>query len=191
MIIGICGKSGSGKSTVARAIQNNTPNAVHCDIDKIGHQSLTIKEAKEELVSIFGPSIITDNEIDRKKLSKLVFDSKENMKQLENITWNHMKTLLDEIIEENKDNLLILDWILLPKTDYFDKCDVKILLDVPYETRLERALQRDNITKEAFDLRDKASIEYEKDDFDLVINQRESQAIILGINKIRKMVQSA
>ena len=40
-------------------------------------------------------------------------------------------------------------------------CDVKILLDIPYEIRKKRAMKRDNITEEAFDLREQASINFD------------------------------
>ena len=49
MIIGICGKSGSGKSRLAREIMKLSKNeVVHLDIDKVGHNALTPKEAQEE-----------------------------------------------------------------------------------------------------------------------------------------------
>ena len=57
-------------------------------------------------------------------------------------------------------------------------CDLKILLDIPYEIRKQRAMLRDNITEEAFDLREKASIDYEADKFDHVI--RGDQEIEVG-----------
>ena len=54
MIIGICGKSGSGKSTLARQIIKHNKNAIHLDIDEIGHQVLLIDEVKNELEKSFG-----------------------------------------------------------------------------------------------------------------------------------------
>ena len=44
MIIGICGKSGSGKSTIAKQIISKYKTAVHLDIDKIAHKSHKDKE---------------------------------------------------------------------------------------------------------------------------------------------------
>ena len=39
MLIGICGKSGSGKSTISNIIKDYFDNTVIIDIDKIGHES--------------------------------------------------------------------------------------------------------------------------------------------------------
>lgn len=37
---------------------------------------------------------------------------------------------------------VILDWILLPITKYFNMCDIKVLLDVPTEIRKYRTIKR-------------------------------------------------
>lgn len=174
MIIGICGKSGSGKSTIAKQITSRYQNAVHLDIDKIAHKSHKDEEVKRKIINTFTESILTDNEIDRKKLGRIVFASKEKMKLLEDITLEFMEKEIDNFINENKDKIIILDYILLPLTKYFNECKIKILLDIPYHIRKQRVLSRDNITEEQFDLRDSSSIQYEINDFDIVLeNEKE------------------
>ena len=143
MIIGICGKSGCGKSTLSRMIMEHHSDAIHLDIDKVGHYVLTLDEVKEELVNTFGPNVINENLVDR----------------LTDITWKYMQIEIDKFLEANKDKKVILDWLLLANTRYFDMCDLKILLDIPYEIRKHRAMLRDNITEEAVQLREKASID--------------------------------
>ena len=184
MIIGICGKSGSGKSALANQIIELTNNkAVHLDIDKVGHSVLLLPEIKEELINSFGGSIIKENIIDRKKLGKIVFNSRNEMHKLSDITWKYMQIEIDNFLKVNKDKIIILDWLLLSISKYFAMCDIKILLDIPYEIRKERAMKRDNITEEAFDLREKASIDFDKNNFDYVINSNDK-------NMIRKLVKS-
>ncbi len=184
MIIGICGNSGSGKSTLASILLNYYQNALHLDIDKIGHKSLTDIEVKRNLINRYGPTILdNENNIERKKLSIIVFNSKEEMSFLEEVTWNYMENEINKIIDENAEKIIILDWILLSKTKFFDMCSIKILLDIPYELRKERAIKRDNITEEAFSLRDKSSIEYNHQMFDYIINSTE-------ISEIKRMVKS-
>lgn len=170
MIIGISGKSGSGKSTLANKLINEfNGKAIHLDIDKVGHNVLKIEEVKKELISSYGSDIITNKDVDRKKLGDIVFNSRNEMKKLTHITWKYMEIEIDNFINNNKNKIIILDWILLPNTKYFNMCDIKILLLVPYKVRRQRALLRDNITAYAFDTREKASINYKLEDFDYIL----------------------
>ena len=136
MIIGICGKSGSGKTTLANQIMQLTgDNAICLDIDKIGHNVLLFPKVKKELINSFGEAIIKENMVDRKKLGEIVFNSRNEMEKLSDITWEYMQIEIDKILNLNKDKIIILDWLLLLNTKYFDMCDVKILLDVSYDVR--------------------------------------------------------
>ena len=185
MIISICGKSGSGKSTLAKRIIEERKNVIHIDIDKIAHQVLTIPIVKQQLQEQF-KDVLTDNEVDRKKLGPIVFSSTKNMDILTQVTWPHMEQEIDRIISENKDKIIILDYLLLPKTKYFEQSDLKILLDIPKDIRKQRILKRDNITEDKFDLRDSSSIEYDKDEFDFIISSDNYDIKeVLGLNKKR------
>ena len=177
MIIGICGKSGCGKSTLARTLIEYYENAIHLDIDKVGHKALMNQEVKSELIKSYGIDILNEENIDRKKLGEIVFNSRLEMKNLSDTTWKYMQIEIDKFLIDNKDKIIILDWLLLPISKYFDKCDVKVLLDIPYEIRKERAIKRDNITEEAFDLREKASISFDENKFDCVINDNNKAEI--------------
>ena len=182
MIIGLCGKSCSGKTTLANdLIDIYGGNGIHVDIDKIGHKALTVPEIKKKLIEVFG-DITTDGEIDRKKLGPIVFSSDTEMDKLTGITWEYMEKEIDRIITENEDKIVILDWQLLPKSKFLKEADITILLDVDYETRKKRALERDNITEEKFDLREQASIDYDKSSFDLVLNE-------VNYEKLKEMVK--
>ena len=169
MIIGIAGKSGSGKTTLARQIQEEK-RGVHIDVDKIAHKVLLKDEVKEELVKIYGKKILQMNEIERKYLREIIFQSRNEMKKLSNIIWKYMEIEIDNIINNNKDKIIIIDWILLPKTKYFNNCDIKILIDIPYSIRKDRVLKRDQIEEDIFILREKASISYQNNEFDIILN---------------------
>ena len=88
-----------------------------------------------------------------------------------------MEFQIDKIINENNNKIIILDWQLLPKTKYLNLCDLKILIDIPYEIRKQRILKRDNISEEKIDLREKASITYNNNDFDYIFNTNDNENI--------------
>jgi dephospho-CoA kinase len=168
MIIGITGKSGSGKTTIASLIKklDNRFKVIH--IDEIGHDVVTYPDVKEQMIQAFGYTIINEQgQIDRKKVGDLVFNNRHEMAKLADITWHYMEQVIDEEIRNN--DFVILDWILLPSTKYLEKCDIKILVDVSYEIRKEKAMTRDNITEEKFKERENASIEYDEKMFDYII----------------------
>ena len=56
-------------------------------------------------------------------------------------------------------------------------CDVKILLDVSYDVRKKRAMKRDNITEEDFDLREQASIDFDETLFDYVFKADDEKKV--------------
>lgn len=147
MLIGICEKSGSGKSTISNIIKEYFDIALIIDIDKIGHESYNNSKVIKNMVDKFGIGIIRDNKLDRNKLSEIVFNSKEKMKKLEEVTWNYMEENIDEIINTNKNKVIILNWQLLPLTKFFKMCDYKILLDIPYEIRKKRVFKYNKYLK--------------------------------------------
>ena len=178
MIIGICGKSGCGKSTLANQIIELTNNkAIHLDIDKVGHKVLLLPEVQKELINSFGESVVKEKIVDRKKLGEIVFDSRNEMNKLSDITWKYMQREIDYFLTIHKDKIIILDWLLLSISKYFDMCDIKILLDIPYEVRKQRAMKRDNISEETFDLREKASIEFDESAFDYVLKTNNKEIV--------------
>lgn len=173
MIIGITGKSGSGKSTLAKHLETIRKNTIYVDIDKIGHQVNDNENVKMELRKNFGDFIFVEGKISRKRLGNIVFNSDEAMKLLKDITWFEMKKIIEEIIFLNQDRDIILDWALLPSTELFKKCDIKILIDAPYEIRLERTIQRDNITENKFKQRESKSVDYDQFEFDFIVENVE------------------
>lgn len=154
MLIGICGKSGSGKSYISEIIKSYDKNTIYLDIDKIAHYILTLDEIKEK-IKYFG-DIFTNNEIDRKKLGKIVFKDKEKMDYLKELTYYYEQIIIDKVINDNQDKIIILDYLFLKDMKYFKMCDLTIIVDAPYNIRLNRVIKRDSITEEQFIRRDKS-----------------------------------
>lgn len=184
-VIGITGKSGSGKTTFASLLSKKL-NCRYIDVDKIGHQATSDPEILKALCNKFGTGILDENgNIDRKKLGAIVFTQDKNMKELEKLTWDYMKKILDSILSQ-EDEVIILDWMLLPKTDYWNKCDLKILVTADDVKRKNKVLERDKISGEYFDKRDSASINYSIFEFDYIFqNDYQIQTMNEMIEKVK------
>ena len=66
---------------------------------------------------------------------------------------------------------------IITNFEVLDMCDKKIFLNIPYEVRKERVIKRDNITKEKFDLREKASIDFDENVFDYVLKENDEKTV--------------
>lgn len=185
-IIGITGKSGSGKTELATLLAGELQGK-YIDIDKIGHEANKQPEILKNLCETFGKVILdTNGQLDRKKLGSIVFLDKNKMDQLTDITWGYMQKQLDSIMAQSND-IFVLDWILLPKSKYWEMCDLRILVTADDEIRKIKILERDNITEEYFEKRDSASLDYSPFKFDYIFeNDYQNETIEKIVETIKK-----
>ncbi len=170
MLISLVGLSASGKSYISTLLKNYNKRIEHLDIDKIGHKALLDPEIKKSLVANFGTDILEDNNIVRSRLSAIVFNSKEAMDILTELTWKYMERIIDEFISTHQTSIILLDWLLLPKTKYFAQSDFRVLITAPLEIRMKRAIARDGITKEKFLSREANAPTIDESQFEYIIN---------------------
>ncbi len=150
VIIGLVGGVASGKSYVAELLENL--GALRIDADRLGHEVLLMKEVREHLVRIWGPSILTDRgEVDRSQVSKLVFGNSMHAvacrRQLEAIVHPRIRSLaLDRIAAVRALSevplAIVIDAPLLIEAGWESLCDFILFVDSPLEDRVQRATAR-------------------------------------------------
>ena len=150
VIIGLVGGVASGKSYVAELLENL--GALRIDADRLGHEVLLVKEVREHLARIWGPSILTDRgEVDRSQVSKLVFGNSMNAvacrRQLEAIVHPRIRSLaLDRMAAVRALSevplAIVIDAPLLIEAGWESLCDFILFVDSPLEDRVQRATAR-------------------------------------------------
>lgn len=183
MLITITGASGSGKSSIANYLTTLNKNIVHLNIDLVGHEVIETEEIKRKIVKQFNLTL-NNKKIDRKVLGEIVFNNQDKMQELSNLTWQYMEQKIDEFIDANKNKIIILDWILIPKTKYFNASDINILVKADFLDRVKRAVIRDGITPAKFEEREKATLNFDDNIFDYIIENKIEEETKVMVKKI-------
>ncbi len=163
-VAGLTGGIATGKTTVDRMFEEMGIHII--DADKIARDVVkkgmpAWKSIKEE----FGDEFLRkDGEIDREKLGKLVFSSKEKRERLNQLVHPFVKERilneLEEALSSGKD--VILDVPLLFETGLHNWLRPVILVYAPEEVQVERLIKRERITKEEAMERIKAQMPIEE-----------------------------
>ena len=174
-IIGLTGGIASGKSTVATELRKQ--NVPVFDADEVSRNAVAKGSKGLALVAeAFGTEYLTaDGEMDRAKISQLVFSDKEALKTLEGIlhkiVWDEAEAFLAEA-REQKAKLAVLDVPLLIETKWHERVDLVWLVAVSKEQQIKRAMIRSGMTEEEVKARIAAqmSLEDKKKFADVVLD---------------------
>ncbi len=99
-VIGLTGGIGSGKTTVAKLLEEQGAAVLSADL--VGHEVYQPgRPAFQEIVDAFGRGVVAgDGTIDRKKLGAIVFASPRELKRLNSITHPRMKGMMRQKLEQ-------------------------------------------------------------------------------------------
>ncbi len=141
-IIGITGGVGAGKTEILEYL-NNKYGASICHTDKVA-KKLQKKGGVcyDAIVEYFGRSILNDKEeLDREKLSYIVFSNQAELEVLNRIVHPAVKEEVDRLISQEKrrnTNLFIIESAILIEAKYGSICDELWYIYVDDETRRKR-----------------------------------------------------
>ena len=149
-IIGICGGSGSGKSTVSRCFA--ALGGAAFDTDAIYHELVDQPSpCVTALREAFGDSIINDGHIDRGVLRTIVFSDEEKRETLNRISH---RFVMDEVRRRIKEaektgfRFAVIDAPLLLEAGADEDCDLVVAVIADEKERVRRIMKRDGITEE-------------------------------------------
>ncbi len=147
-LIGLCGRSGSGKSSFTRLAQEYGIKTIDCDAvyrDLVSHPS----ECLSEIAKAFGTSVIENGALNRRVLAPIVFSDKEKLNLLNSITHKHIKNEVYNILRSaDEKETFILDAPTLFESGLDKDCHIIVAIVADDRISIERIVKRDGISPE-------------------------------------------
>lgn len=198
-IIGLTGGIGSGKSTVARSLQEHGFPIV--DADLIAREIVEPGQpALAELTKEFGEDILNaDGSLDRGLLASRAFTNKDTTQRLNNITHPRINQRTQELFDEARENgaeAVIYDMPLLIDKGLHKDMDATIVVHAAEHVRLERLTTKRGLDVDDVRRRINAQIDDEtrKQHADILLDNNGTeedltQQIAQAVDKIKQLTK--
>jgi dephospho-CoA kinase len=143
--VAVTGGLAAGKSTVCQLFKEWGAYVV--DADEIVRQQLEVDTPTgQQVINLLGPDIIVDNQIDRKKVSDIVFSNPEKLKSLETILHPVVRQEINRLFEAVKENasyrFFVAEVPLLYEAKMQEDFDVTIAVICDEQLARERPLNK-------------------------------------------------
>jgi dephospho-CoA kinase len=187
--VGLTGGIGSGKTTVARIFEILGIPVYYAD-DAAKRLMNENDLLREKIIRHFGEGTYTGGSLNRSHLSSLVFSSPGKLALLNSLV--HPVTIEDAeqwmLLQSTR--YAIKEAALVFETDAWKRLDLVIGVDAPYELRLQRSMQRDQLTRGQVEARmDRQMDEAEKmERCDFVVVNDEQQLLIPQVISLHEML---
>ncbi len=147
-LIGLCGRSGSGKSSFCSVAKECGLIVIDCDAvykELVSKESECLKEIGEN----FGNEFIKDGYLNRKELAKIVFSDKEKLNLLNTVTHKHIRLEIDRILKTLPEaSTVILDAPTLFESGIDQICEHIVSIIATDDYCKARIIARDGISEE-------------------------------------------
>ena len=137
-VIGLTGGIGCGKSLAAEYFADL--GALVIDADQLARAAIERGSSGfDEVVTVFGDSILRNGDIDRRALGELVFKDPALKVKLENIIHPWVRNEFEEAVASLKgDEVLVYEIPLMYETNAHERFDIVISVEASLENRISR-----------------------------------------------------
>ncbi|MGL4492270.1 MAG: dephospho-CoA kinase [Tannerellaceae bacterium] len=143
--IGITGGIGSGKTVVAQLLDIYGIPVYLADTEskRLTEES---SEIKEGLIQLFGTDIYIDGRLNKAKLASIIFTDHEALTAVNKIIHPVVKNDF-KVWSANKP-IAAMESAILFESGFEDTVHYTICVSAPLETRIKRAIERDNLSRQ-------------------------------------------
>jgi dephospho-CoA kinase len=147
-VIGLTGNIATGKSVVRRMLEHL--GAYTIDADSLAHRAVA-KGAPGygPVVELFGKWVLNpEGEIDRAKLSTVVFRDPQALAQLEAIIHPLVGQATDMLVRRASQKVVVIEAIKLLESELRKACDAVWVTYAPEEIQVERLMRKRSLSRE-------------------------------------------
>jgi dephospho-CoA kinase len=184
--IGVTGGIGSGKSVVCDIFRIYDIPVFDADIEakRLNDTSQTIRR---QLIHHFGPDIYENDRLNRRRFAELIFSNDQNIKIANSIIHPVVADYFLEWCNSYREcPVVVIDAALLIEAGFNQFVDKVITVYTPEETRIERVMKRDRVSREQVEARmfNQMPEEEKVKHSDYVIYNDSSHSLIEQVSKI-------
>jgi len=156
--IGLTGNIATGKSVVRKMLEHL--GAYGIDADVLSHRAIMKSSpGYQPVIDTFGRWVLGVNEeIDRAKVSELVFNNPDAMLRLEAIIHPLVRQALDVLIRKSSHSVIVIEAIKLLESEMHNLCDQVWVTMASTDLQLERLVEKRNLNKREAELRINAQL---------------------------------
>jgi dephospho-CoA kinase len=146
-IIGLTGGIGSGKTTIANYFKElGIPVYI---ADDEARKISEFPEVVQAIKAVFGNEVFNNEKLDRVKVAEIVFNNQTKLKQLNEIIHPAVKKHFENwILQHSNFPFVVKEAAILFESGAYKDCDIVISVIAPLETRIQRVIQRDGVTRD-------------------------------------------
>lgn len=149
ILLGLTGKTGSGKSTISKLFAKKGAYVIDGDIvarKVLQEDNLLIYKLNDAFSGI----INNDGSLNRKLLAAKAFSTPENTNKLNSIIHPAINDYIEAEAKKafESHSMVLVDAAAIIESGFADKCDYLIVAHAPVEIRKKRIIERDNLSEE-------------------------------------------
>ena len=190
--LGVTGGIGSGKSVVCDVLRLHDIPVYDADLEAKNLND-TSPVIRKKLTESFGQDLYRNNRLDREKLAHLIFNNEENLRTANSIIHPELAKHFMQWAEQRKQHPVVaLDAAVLFEAGFQSVLDKTIIVLAPLEMRIERAVKRDNLTKEQITARANSQMsDKEKEELaDFIIQNDGQHSLLEQVDKILQVISN-
>lgn len=151
-VIGITGGIGSGKSIIGHILSTMGYPVYYSDQEAKWLMD-NDPELRKELIAVFGEKAYINNELNRPFLAEKIFTSPELKEKINQIVHPRVRQRFKDFVVNANSPLVFNEAAILFETGGYKDFDATILVVADKETRIQRVMKRDKISREQVEAR--------------------------------------